>query len=414
MLDSFEIVTTSGVVLWSKHYVPVSSNLINALITDVFIEERVPSGTKSGEDNKAARNPAYKKEKHTLKWTTAKDLGLMFVAVYQSLLHLSWVEDLLDVVRSLFVKEYGKELKKTNAVKVDYSEFGHTFDALVAKLDKTSGDAARFSENDSTSAAELTPPSSSAGTEDGLDEPPPPPVPGLKKPAPRAIYQDTASTDATPIPTPDDSRASSPAVGHLLTAKGGPGAKGSRRSRKALATSAPTSSGDESSPGRRPANSRKVSSKAKRRWDADGFAADDSEDKVLDYSAQADAGDEDGANVEDVSAADMGNRTVKGQFVLKDLEDEVDAILAESKNKKVDSEESKGLVGSGFGAISGYFRNVVGGKTLTKEDLAKPLKNLEDHLLEKNVAREAAVRLCESVERDLTGLKTSNFTSKAI
>ena len=79
MLDSFEILTTSGVVLWSKSYVPVSSNLINALITDVFIEERTPSGLKTGSDNKASRNPPYKKDKYTLRWTTAKDLGLIFV-----------------------------------------------------------------------------------------------------------------------------------------------------------------------------------------------------------------------------------------------------------------------------------------------------------------------------------------------
>jgi len=79
MLDSFEILTTSGVVLYSRPYVPVSSNIINALINDVFIEEKVPSGTKTGDDNRAARNPPYRKEKYTLKWTTAKDLGLIFV-----------------------------------------------------------------------------------------------------------------------------------------------------------------------------------------------------------------------------------------------------------------------------------------------------------------------------------------------
>jgi len=79
MLDSFEILTTSGVVLWSKSYVPVSSNIINALISDVFIEEKLPSGNKAGDDNRASRNPPYRKEKYTLKWTTAKDLGLIFV-----------------------------------------------------------------------------------------------------------------------------------------------------------------------------------------------------------------------------------------------------------------------------------------------------------------------------------------------
>ena len=53
----------------------------------------------------------------------------------------------------------------------------------------------------------------------------------------------------------------------------------------------------------------------------------------------------------------------------------------------------------------------MGNKTLTKEDLEKPLKGIEDHLLKKNVALEAAVRLCQSVEHDLLGTKTGNFTS---
>lgn len=79
MLDCFEIVTTSGVVLWSKSYAPVGANIINSLINDVFIEEKVLPAAVSTGDTSAARNPAYKKEKYTLKWTTAKDLGLIFV-----------------------------------------------------------------------------------------------------------------------------------------------------------------------------------------------------------------------------------------------------------------------------------------------------------------------------------------------
>ena len=37
---------------------------------------------------------------------------------------------------------------------------------------------------------------------------------------------------------------------------------------------------------------------------------------------------------------------------------------------------------------------------------------MEEHLLKKNVAREAAVRLCEGVERELIGVKTASFESK--
>ena len=79
MLDGFEILTTSGVVIWSKAYVPVNSSLINGFIRDVFIEEKVVPGAGAADDAPAARNLTYKKEKHTLKWASVKDLGLIFI-----------------------------------------------------------------------------------------------------------------------------------------------------------------------------------------------------------------------------------------------------------------------------------------------------------------------------------------------
>lgn len=79
MLDGFEILTTSGVVLWSKSYAPVSSSLINSFIKDVFIEEKVLPGATADDDTSAAQNLSYKKEKYTLRWASVKDLGLIFV-----------------------------------------------------------------------------------------------------------------------------------------------------------------------------------------------------------------------------------------------------------------------------------------------------------------------------------------------
>jgi len=110
--------------------------------------------------------------------------------------------------------------------------------------------------------------------------------------------------------------------------------------------------------------------------------------------------------------ATWGSKTGKGQFVLKDLDDQVNSILASADAKKADTAApATGIVGSSLSAIGGLFRNVVGGKTLTKEDLDKAIKGMEDHLLRKNVAREAAIRLCEGVERELIGVKTGNFES---
>lgn len=75
MLEAFEILTTSGVVLWSKSYAPVGAHVINGLINDVFIEEKVlPQNPTTG-----GVSPAYKKEKYTLKWKRVKEFDLIFV-----------------------------------------------------------------------------------------------------------------------------------------------------------------------------------------------------------------------------------------------------------------------------------------------------------------------------------------------
>ncbi|KAK3636728.1 hypothetical protein LTR56_014029 [Elasticomyces elasticus] len=282
MLDAFEILSTSGIVLWRRHYAPLASNVIDSLVRDVFIEEKQkPAG---------GDTPSYKKDRYTLRWTTAKDVGLVFVAVYQSLLHLSWVENLLTAVKGLFLKSYGPELKNGHTLRINTAQWDQTFDALVSRLD--TGSTRRQSDAlDSEGPSELTPPSSSAGDEG--DEPPPVPAPLFKKPAipnRRDVVDDT-STNATPVPTPDTSRPATPAraASHLLTAKGGPG-KASRRSRKAqtFATSAPASSGDESSTNRKAGKN--VAAKGKRRWDVDGSAIEGDDDGVLDYSAPATPG----------------------------------------------------------------------------------------------------------------------------
>ena len=75
MLETFEILTASGVVLWSKSYAPVGAHIINSLINDVFIEEKIVPQNAST----TGVSPVYKKEKYTLKWKTVKEFNLIFV-----------------------------------------------------------------------------------------------------------------------------------------------------------------------------------------------------------------------------------------------------------------------------------------------------------------------------------------------
>jgi signal recognition particle receptor subunit alpha len=320
-------------------------------------------------------------------------------AVYQSLVHLTWVDKLLDNVRALFVGLYGEQLKAEDSSVVNCDKFGAYFDRQLHDLEGASDSGAP--------SIKLTTPESSTDN-DSADESVPKPT-ALQKPQ-RSLYD--TSADSTPVPTPDTSRPTTPAQSQILTGKARPfGGKMSRRDKKKASTfnSAPVSSGDEASAKKKG----KGSAKKGRVWGE--FGAEEQDDSVLDYSRSDIQGDASGNEaLEEIRPETWGRKTNKGEFVLKDLDEEMDEIIAaqNAKKEKEAPAASGGLVGSSLGAIGGLFRNVVGGKTLTKEDLAKPLKGMEEHLLRKNVAREAAVRLCESVERDLVGIKTPSFTSQ--
>jgi signal recognition particle receptor subunit alpha len=169
MLDTFEILTTSGVVLWSRSYTTVSPSIINSLITNVFIEERTLPGSGIVDDVSTANNPPYKHDQHTLKWTIVKELGLIFVAVYRSLLHLSWIDKLIDNIKTLFVDLYGDQLKKSHTSIVE-CHFDEYFDHQIRELEK-----AALSKDtkvtESTALLEEAPLSISGNLG---DEPPPP------------------------------------------------------------------------------------------------------------------------------------------------------------------------------------------------------------------------------------------------
>ena len=230
----------------------------------------------------------------------------------------------------------------------------------------------------------------------------PPPLPGFGPPGQRS--QTPLSGDSTP----DTSRPTTPA-GQVLPATSLP--KGaSRRARKAAAGALnAASSGDEKKP-----KMKKDTTKKMRRWDDDGMA-DEEDGVVLDYSTQKNGSTEQlsvaASSNEPMKAEAAGTRTKRGQFVLKDLDSEVHSMLQNAEEKKTQQQPtaSIGVVESSLGAISGLFRNVIGGKVLSKVDMEKPMKGMEEHLLKKNVAREAAVRLCEGVERELIGVKTGSF-----
>lgn len=239
-------------------------------------------------------------------------------------------------------------------------------------------------------------------------------MPGLRKGVTKVVAVDSdatgTSTEASPIPTPDSSRPTTPNMS-VITGKAGPGGKVSRRARKAVQNSLPTSRDVSSSGKLKPSAGKKM-----RKWDIDGGAIDDGDTPELDYSTtledssfQSHSAERPAPEPVDQSA--WGHKTASGDFILKDLDDEMSSILASAKSSASSASAPSGLASRGLSTISNAFSNLVGGKTLATADLQKPLQSMREDLVRKNVARDAAEHLCSAVERDLIGAKTASFTT---
>lgn len=87
-------------MLWSRSFTPEASHLasssaspVNSLIREALIEGRTT-------DEK------YEKDGYAVKWTFVNDLELIFVVAYQRILQLTYVDELLVALKTLFMKMF--------------------------------------------------------------------------------------------------------------------------------------------------------------------------------------------------------------------------------------------------------------------------------------------------------------------
>ncbi len=141
-----------------------------------------------------------------------------------------------------------------------------------------------------------------------------------------------------------------------------------------------------------------------RKWGADGMVEEEA-GYTLDFSTEGTPqpstpkgdGDEHAVSIDTKNFGDKDLKT--GAFLVKDLNDEIDAILSSSKQKQEVKEPF------------GFLKKFTGGKTITSEDIKSTLTELQNHLIRKNVAPEVASHLTSNVEKALVGSKTKNWTS---
>ncbi|SPO44826.1 related to SRP101 - signal recognition particle receptor, alpha chain [Moesziomyces antarcticus] len=422
MLDHFTIFTKNGLVLWSKTFSPAlssadaSANPVNALIKQAFLEQRTA-------DHK------FDKDGYTLRWTFANELDLTFVVVYQRILQLSYIEELLDTVRSLFTDLFASFVRKLalssksavasgtskaatlpESARLEFSaalkEWDDIFSKTLRSLEKAAAQSKRKGvlgeKKGITNQAQAA---DASDKESGLD-------------TPKSIKEGKDSADIAK---------SVEALKNRLKLEASPGGRRVVRGKKS--TSGISASNGGSAPGtpghasgtESPGGKKTKAAKEMRKWDG-SRSVSAQQVAALDFSGAPEKDADVAAGLDSwIDEKSMGTKRSDGVYEIADvLEDEEDddddeddedeeGDLAASASSKSAGFLSR--IGSASSSGASFFSRLTGAKTLTKEDLAPALSAMASHLQSKNVAADVAQRLCDSVERNLVGKNLGSFGS---
>ncbi|XP_010548639.1 PREDICTED: signal recognition particle receptor subunit alpha-like [Tarenaya hassleriana] len=382
MLEQLLIFTRGGLILWTCKEIgnALKGSPIDTLIRSCLLEER--SGAVSF--NYDAPGAAY-----TLKWTFHNELGLVFVAVYQKILHLLYVDELLSMVKQSFSEIY--DPKRTA-----YDDFDETFrqlrkeaEARAEELRKTkqvvkpTGNGKNQGQIPKAGLVEGGSRKTSGGgskKDDGDDD--------------KAKNDNLANGHSNGVHTVEDSRKKDSTNGKENTSSNIGAFDVSKlqkiRSKGGKKTDTVANKGPKTG-----VDTKKKATKKNRVWD------DSAPQEKLDFT---DPVNENGHDHVDIVAADQGESMMdKEEIVSSDSEVEDDDDDDGAERGERPEAKKKGW-------FSSVFQSITGKANLERVDLEPALKALKDRLMTKNVAEEIAEKLCESVAASLEGKKLASFT----
>ncbi|KIN94504.1 hypothetical protein M404DRAFT_168135 [Pisolithus tinctorius Marx 270] len=392
MLDHCSISHRGGVVLWSRSFTPEASHVassasspVNSLIREALIEGRTAE-------------QKFEKDGYAVKWTFFNDLELIFVVAYQRILQLTYVDDLLTAIKTLFIKLF--------------EPFLATFVASLHAIN--TGKSAPPSKNGNTSW-------NFAKAFDGWDGVFDKLLKGFEdkaaqerksrfRPQARSIQVESGSPsdDDSTVPTesPDitqDEQQIARNVQALKTRLRGRGGRqgGRAASRVDSGTCEPVSENESSK--------RKSKTKTRRKWGDE--VPTESDMASLDFSLDKSDAGVNGRLTNDlkslVDSASLGTRNKDGLYEVRDWDfgNKGDAsVIAKALNQEATQQSTSSL-----GALGSLFARLTGSKVLTEQDLKPVLEGMKQHLMKKNVAKEIADKVCEGVGEGLVGRKVGGF-----
>ncbi|KAI8330421.1 SRP54-type protein [Chlamydoabsidia padenii] len=338
MLDLFTILNKGGLVLWKHAYTSLTGSPVEGLIKNILIEER------SGTD-------IYLKDSYALKWTFANELDLVFVVAYQKILQLSYIDELLETVKRLFIETYKDSVVADQGIHGDYSEFDAVFNKVLLSLEQKSS--------------------------------------SNKTRAPRK-FENTKKFETTlkgsQAPVGDDEITKNIKA---LKLQGSPRGKGGR---KQVA----------------PSTEKKKSQKQMRTWDGQIAKG---EMEALDYSGggNLDTVDEALIKAQHLDASKLGTKNNQGIYEVQDVDISEDNDDEEDYDFGDDDDDTITTKQPASGGLFSFLKSMTGQREMTADILDPVLATMKDQMIDKNVGKEIADRLCESVKSSLLGKKLGSF-----
>eukprot|EP00756_Hemistasia_phaeocysticola_P003468 Hpha_TRINITY_DN12262_c0_g1::TRINITY_DN12262_c0_g1_i1::g.17070::m.17070/K13431/SRPR; signal recognition particle receptor subunit alpha len=345
MLEEATVLHRGGLVLWHKSFsgVKVRGNPVNQLIKTVLLADRTYEKT-------------FVHDTHAMQWLMDNKLDLVFIVVYQHLLTLSYIQELLDAFRSSFCRRFSEVLTSRSflaqpvffAPDGDASRaFTSDFEALYRRVEARSE---ALVDQRRKGATQLPPRSSGSPVDSGGDEQPGP---------------EEGTTTASDEPAALGGRKLTGRALAIQRAKEGGGGGGGG--------------------GKKPATKKAPPKKEKRIW--------------------GDAPPAGGGFQEDADEKRQREEMEKSQVV------DPSAAPTDINANWVEEEDTPAAAAAPRGRFGQWMRNRFGQREIDGEDLDTLLPTLKDSLMEKNVAQEIAENLTDSVSAELKGKKVPNFTS---
>ncbi|KAM7540576.1 hypothetical protein Aperf_G00000020670 [Anoplocephala perfoliata] len=390
MLDFFVILSRGGIVLWyMKSTSECVRTAINAFLKSLIFKENLSSGI-------------FVHESIALKHYMDNEFDLIFIAGYQSILQLSYVDKFLTTIALEFRDKYKNDLLQKNLFGY-FDDFKTCFDS---KLREIENESRKFSK----SAKPMRTFEESSKSKKTI----------------ASMIVNKEKENTTPVvekkKISDEAPPNQPIFDNNIIPLNSKKLKMSlpKSNKKQKDTNGTSGSPAPGKPGKK--------IKVNRRWNDEAVGE---EAAALDYSSGT------GAN----SAVSIPNNTAnkvasqelklsaheaehlaKLRGTLQEGFDELEVSSDEEDESSLDNEDDisdpqveigdapKSTKSNGF--MSGLLQNLkstASGRVLTREDIQKPLEQLRDHLVNKNVAFEIANRLCDGVAERLVGIQLGRF-----